>query len=110
MLQRLAGVALQAAVEPLEALSFEERLGAVVAALAGLAAALLQQQCVVSRSLWAAAAVRRSCSPCAMSTVCESSEQLLRMLVCVEMYKVKACHDTYRTYLRPTPDTRASVS
>ena len=30
MLQRLAGVALQAAVEPLEALSFGERLGAVV--------------------------------------------------------------------------------
>ena len=29
MLQRLAGVALQAAVEPLEALSFEERLGTV---------------------------------------------------------------------------------
>lgn len=36
-----------------------------------------------------------------MSTVCESSEQLLRMLVCVEMYKVKACHDTYLSQTDP---------
>ena len=42
MLQRLAGVALQAAVEPLEALSFEERLGAVVPdGWAGSAAAVV---------------------------------------------------------------------
>ena len=81
MLQRLAGVALQAAVEPLEALSFDsERLAGPSCSwpMAGLA--LLLQQCFVSL------VVGSGCCPTIMLTVCdehcespvcESSEQLL---------------------------------
>ena len=70
--------------------------------MAGLA--LLLQQCFVSL------VVGSGCCPTIMLTVCdehcespvcESSEQLLRMLVCVEMYKVKACHDTYLSQTDP---------
>ena len=64
--------------------------------MAGLA--LQQQQCCVLL------VVGSGCCPTIMLTVCdehcespvcECSEQLLRMMVCVEKYKVKACHNTY---------------
>ena len=56
------------------------------------------QQCLVSL------VVGSGCCPTIMLTVCdehcespvcESSEQLLRMMVWVEKYKVKACHNMY---------------
>ena len=61
--------------------------------MAGLA--LLLQQCVVSLVVGSGRCPTIMLTVCdehcvCESPVCESSEQLLRMLVCVEMRKVKA--------------------